>query len=147
MQVAHSVFKYRNIKITAEGQRHLGAVTGLKTLKQKYVQEKIDQWIKKIHVLFKIAWCEPQSAYSGLWFNQRFKHKLIYFMRTIMNTKIQLKELDDVIKTEFLPAITAGINCSDIERRLMSLPPRFGGLGFPILSESSQKEYQFSTIL
>ena len=64
-----------------------------------------------------------------------------------MNTKIQLKELDDVIKTEFLPAITGGINCSDIERRLMSLPPRFGGLGFPILSESSQKEYQFSTIL
>ena len=29
----------------------------------------------------------------------------------------------------------------------MSLPPRFGGLGIPIFSESAQKEYEFSTIL
>ena len=29
----------------------------------------------------------------------------------------------------------------------MSLPPRFGGLGIPIFSESAQKEYKFLTIL
>ena len=68
-------------------------------------------------------------------------------MRTIPNIKTQLKQLDDVIRTEFIPAITGGINCSDTERRLMSLPPRFGGLGIPIFSESAQKEYEFSIIL
>ena len=29
----------------------------------------------------------------------------------------------------------------------MSLPPRFGGLGIPIFSESAQKEYEFSIML
>ena len=33
----------------------------------------------------------------------------------------QLKQLDDVIRTEFIPAIPGGINCSDIERRFISL--------------------------
>ena len=54
---------------------------------------------------------------------------------------------DDVKRTEFIPAITGGINCSDTERRLMSLPPSFGGLGIPIFPESAQKKYDFSTIL
>ena len=38
-------------------------------------------------------------------------------MRTIPNIKNQLKQLDDVIRTEFIPAITEGINFSDIGRR------------------------------
>ena len=70
----------------------------------------------------------------------------MYFMTTIPNIKNQLKQLDDVIRTEFIPAITVGINCSNTERRLLSLPQRFGGLGIPIFSESAQKEYKFSTI-
>ena len=40
VQKAQSVFKNRNIKITAEFQRHLGAVIGLETFKQRYFQEK-----------------------------------------------------------------------------------------------------------
>ena len=65
----------------------------------------------------------------------------------IPNIKNQLKRLGDAIRTEFIPAITEGINCSDTERRLMTIPPRFGGTGIPISPESAQKEYEFSTIL
>ena len=43
VQKAQSVFKDTNIKITTEGQRHLGAVIGSETFKPKYVQEKIDR--------------------------------------------------------------------------------------------------------
>ena len=113
VQKAQSVFKDINIKITTEGQRHLGAVIGSEIFKQKYVQEKIDQWIKELRMLCKIAWYELQAAYSG--FIKGFKHKPIYFMRTTPNFKNQLKELDDVIRTEFIPAIAGGVNCSDIE--------------------------------
>ena len=91
-------------------------------------------------MLCKIAWREPQAAYSG--FIKVFKHKPISFMRTITNVKNQLKQLHDVIRTEFILAITREINCSDIERKLMSLPPRFWGLGIPVFSESAQKEYE-----
>ena len=50
VQKAQSVFKNKNMKIT-EGQRHLGAVIGSETFKEKYVQEKIDEWIKELRVL------------------------------------------------------------------------------------------------
>ena len=93
----------------------------------------------------KIAWCEPQAAYCD--FIKGFKHKPVYFMRTIPNIKNQTKQLDDAIRTEFIPAITGGINCSGIGKRLMSIPPRFGGLGIPIFSRYAQKEYVFSIIL
>ena len=145
VQKAQSVFKDTSIKITTESQLHLFAVTGSEIFKQKYVQDKIDQWIKELRVLCKIAWCEPQAAYSG--FVKGFKHKPIYFMRTIPNIKTQLKQLDDVIRTEFIPAITGGANCSDTERRLMSLPPRIGGLGIPIFLEFAQEEYEFLIML
>ena len=68
-------------------------------------------------------------------------------MRTILNIKTQLKQLDIVIRTEFIPLITGGVNCSDTEGRLMSLLPRFGGPGILIFTESAQKEYEFLTIL
>ena len=84
---AQSVFKDTNIKITKEGQRYLGATIGSETVKQNSV------------------------------FIKGFKHKSKYFMRTIPNIKTQLKQLDDVIRTELIPAITGGINCSETERR------------------------------
>ena len=111
VQKAQSIFEDTKIS-----QRHLGAVIGSETFKQKYVQEKNDQWIKELCVLCKTAWCEPQASYSG--FIKGFKHKPIYFMRKIPNINTQLKQLDDVIRTKFIPAITEGINCSDTERRL-----------------------------
>ena len=40
VQKGQSVFKDRNIKITAECQGHLAAVSESETFKQKYVQEK-----------------------------------------------------------------------------------------------------------
>ena len=136
---AQSVFKDTNIKITTDDQQHLGVVIGSESIKQKYIQEK------NIPMDEQMVWHEPQAVYSA--FIKGFIHKPIYFMRTIPNIKNQLKQLDDVIRTEFIPAITGAINCSDIERRLMSLPPSFGVLGIPIFSESAKKEYKFLTIL
>ena len=46
VQKAQSVFKDTNIKITTEGQQNLGTAMGSETLKQRHVQEKIDQWTR-----------------------------------------------------------------------------------------------------
>ena len=56
-------------------------------------------------------------------------------MRTIPDIPDQLNELDEVITSKFIPAITGGIHCSNIERKLLSLPSKLGGLE----SQSSQK--------
>ena len=42
--------------------------------------------------------------------------------------------------SEFKPAITGGIHCSDIDRKLLSLPSKLGGLGIPIFAEISNQE-------
>ena len=64
-------------------------------------------------MLSKIAWFEPQAAYSC--FVMGFKHKPTFYMRTIPNISSHLKRLDEVITTKFIPAITGGIHCSDKE--------------------------------
>ena len=46
-----------------------------------------------------------------------------------------------------MPAISGGINCSNIERKLLSFPPKLGGLGIPIFSEIADKEYKFSRMI
>ena len=46
-QRAFTVFKDTAIKITMEGQRHLGAVVGPSKYKREYVQNKIDDLITK----------------------------------------------------------------------------------------------------
>ena len=61
-------------------------------------------------------------------------------MRKVPNISKELKKLDDVVRTEFLSAITGGINCSDLERKLLSFPPKLGVLGIPIFSETAERE-------
>ena len=144
-QRAFTVFKDTAIKITTEGQRHLGAVIGSSKYKREYVQNKIDELINEIKVLSMIAKTEPQAAYSC--FITAFKHKPSYIMRTIPDISDQLKQLDELITSEFIPAITGGIHCSDIERKLLSLPSKLGGLGIPIFAEISNQEYEYSLML
>ena len=88
---------------------------------------------------------EPQAAYSC--FIIAFKHKPSCIMRTIPNISDQLNQLDGEIISEFKPAITGGIHCSDIERQLLSLSSKLGGLGILILAEILNQEYEYSLML
>ena len=67
-------------------------------------------------------------------------------MRTIPNISSHLKRLDKIITTKFI-LVTDGINCSDIERKLMSLPPKLGGTGIPRFCDIPDREYEFSQML
>ena len=68
-------------------------------------------------------------------------------MRTILDISDQLNQLDEVITSELIPAITGGIRCSNIERKLLSLSSKLGGLGIPIFAEISNQEYEYSLML
>ena len=58
-----------------------------------------------------------------------------------------LERIDNIITTKFILAITGGKQVSVIERRLISLPPKYGGLGIPIFSEIAEHEYQNSLFI
>ena len=139
---AEEIFRGTGINITYEGKKYLGGFVGTDEGTTKYVEELVTKWVEELRNLTRIAKSEPQSAYSG--FTAGFKHKMTYFIRTIPNLSAILKPLDDVLDNEFIPAITEGHQCSDEERKLLSLPARLGGLGLPIFSELCDREYQNS---
>ena len=94
----------------------------------------------ELHVLSKIANIEPQAAYTC--FLSGYKYNLNYYMWTILRIGKLLRKVDDVILTEFIPAITGGIIITKNERNLLSLAPRLGGLGIPIFEELWEIEHQ-----
>ena len=65
-------------------------------------------------------------------------------MRTISSASTQLKRLDEVVQSEFIPVITDGVFCNKMERKLIALPPKLGGLGIPIFAETSNDEFENS---
>ena len=54
-----------------------------------------------------------------------------------------MKPLDDLINKKFIPSLLESI-ITEEDRKLYSLPIRFGGLGIPIISEISQEGYNAS---
>ena len=62
---AVELFAGYNIQITCEGQRHLGAVFRSEEFRTKYVNEKIQTWVKDVECLARIANEEPQAALSA----------------------------------------------------------------------------------
>ena len=109
---------------------------------EEYVQELLSEWIEQLQELTKIAKSEPQAAYSA--FVSGFQHKMTYFIRTIPDLTDILKPLDDYLTEHFIPAFTEGHILSEADRKLISLPVRYGGLGIPIYQELCTREYNNS---
>ena len=91
-----------------------------KNFKQKYVEEKIKDLIEGLKILNKNAKSEPQTSYSCLVIE--FKHQLTYAKRTVPCISDAVQQVDKLIYTEFIPAITGRI----------FLPPKLDRLGIPI---------------
>ena len=130
---ATAVFEGTDIKVTTSGHKHLGAVVGSSNYRDEYVSERVKEWITEIKILSDIAKSQPHAAYSA------FVHGLTghwsHIMRTIPDIKHLLMPLEDVIHQVFIPSLTGRPACSDIERKILALPPRMGGLG--LLNPSS----------
>ena len=76
-----------------------------------------------------------------------YKHKLTHIMRTIPNISHRLEKIEEVVLTKFIPVVTGGIYVNPDKRYLLSLSPKYGGLGLPIYSEPAGIEFQNSQIM
>ncbi len=65
LKEAKDLFHSTYIKITTEGERHLGAVVGSHKFWKEYIKEKVDAWLKDVKELAQIAEFEPQLTYSA----------------------------------------------------------------------------------
>ena len=127
--------------ITTEGERHMGAVVGSLEFKELYVSKKVAKWIDDIKELSAIAQDEPQAALSS--FTKAISHRWTYIQRTIPNISHLFTPLEEAIRNEFIPAVI-GRSVSDIERRYLALPVRFGGIGISDPTASADIEFNIS---
>ena len=95
----------------------------------------VEQWVKEIKLLSHVALTEPQAAYSC--FTSGYQHKF-------QGIEEYLQPVEETILHYLIPSITGGHICTDNERDLLSLPPRYGGLGLNIITQTAVFEHQNS---
>ena len=82
---------------------------------------------------------KPQAAYAA--FIGDFKSKFTHFLWTVPDIDEYFQLIEDTIANKFIPAISGGSFVNDVERKLISLPTRYGGLAIPIIKDVAKMEY------
>ena len=134
-------FKDTSINVTVQGQKHLGAAIGSREYLEEYVSEKVTNWINDIAKLAEFALSQPQACYAAYTFG--LKHRWTYFLRTLPDIQDLLEPLEDAISHMLIPAITER-KCNQLDRNILALPVRLGGLGLGNPSLEARREYASS---
>ena len=145
LEESTAIFEGTDVTITMEGRRHLGAAIGSTTFIQNYIKQKASTWIRDVEYLSSIAASEPHPAYAAFTHSQI--NKWTYFSRTIPDIEEFLKPLEDTIRQQFLPALTGQNAFKHLERDLMALPVRHGGLGIINPSKNVSTIYEASRLI
>ena len=126
LQSAKTIFEPLGVNVTNTGERHLGAVVGSENFRTAYVREKVNSWVESVNELATIATKEPQYAYSC--YVKGLSHKWTFLQRTIPEVSSLFQPLEEAIRSNLVPALL-GKSVSDLERDIIALPTRLGGLG------------------
>ena len=140
LPAAEDHFRGSGVNITTQGHRHLGAPLGSKSFVEAFIRDKISCWGSEIKRLSEIANVQPQAAYAV--FTHALTNRWTFLMRTVPGTDRLLQPLEEAIRHQFLPAVTGRQGITDLERDLLALPARHGGLGVTIPTNKGQQTVQ-----
>eukprot|EP01024_Parvocaulis_polyphysoides_P048301 TRINITY_DN4596_c0_g1_i1.p2 TRINITY_DN4596_c0_g1~~TRINITY_DN4596_c0_g1_i1.p2 ORF type:complete len:250 (+),score=24.52 TRINITY_DN4596_c0_g1_i1:347-1096(+) len=124
-QEAEKIFENSGINIV-RGRRYMGGFIGDCDEKEKYVQEKIDGWLESLRKLMVAAETEPQASLCAL--QKSLQREWTFLCRVVDDISQLFESIQKLIFDEFLPSV-AGFNLNEHEKKLFSLPCRYGGLG------------------
>ena len=129
------MFRGTAINVTMEGHKHLGAALG----SWSFLEEYVGEWVNEVTKLAEFAISQPQASYAAFTFGLR--HRWTYFLRTLPDIAELLEPLERAINEVLIPAVTDH-TVTKVERDLLGLPVRMGGLGFtdPVVTSSSEYE-------
>ena len=144
-QRTNKIFSGTKIKIASEGHRYLAGIFSAEEFKYTYMGEKVMEWINQLEVLSKIAVVEPQTAHCV--FVGGFKYKVTYTMRTVPDIRKHLEKLDQTVDAKFIPTLTDGHFCNEMERKLLSRPVKYSGMGIVTFCDIAENEYNNSRAL
>ncbi|PFX13573.1 hypothetical protein AWC38_SpisGene22326, partial [Stylophora pistillata] len=139
--LVREAFKDTAINVTVEGQKHLGAVIGSRDYLQDYVNEKVTSWVNEVVQLAEFAQIQPQASYAAYTFG--LKHRWTYFLRTLPDVQDLLEPLEEAISQVLIPAIV-GRKCSKLDRDVLALPVRLGGLSLSNPCHEAAREHASS---
>ena len=127
------------INVTIESHKHLGVALGSRSFLEEFVGEKVDKWVNEVTKLADFAISQPQACYAAFTFGLR--HRWTYFLRTLPDIAESLEPLERAINEVLIPAVTDH-TVTKVERDLLGLHLRMGGLGFtdPLVTSSSEYE-------
>ena len=118
---------------------NLGAALGTQLFTREYVAKQMQKWVEEVKQLATIAESQPHAAYAAL------THGLIgrcsYLSQTVCNISDLLQPLEDAIRHHLISALTGRAGITDLERELLALPTRSGGLGIPNPAKTSQEKF------
>ena len=142
---ASQAFADTGVNVTSEGKRHLGAAIGSHSFTVQYVSRKVQEWSEEVQRLAHVAISQPHAAYAA--FTHGLAGRWTYLLRIIPDVQDLLLPLENVIQQHFIPALTGLPPCSKLERDLLALPVRHGGLGIANPTTLSSPYYQASRLL
>jgi hypothetical protein len=139
---AQALFGQTGVNISVSGRKHLGSALGSTDYIQKFAETKIDEWRKELEALCTVARRDPHAAYAG--FTHGLVSKWQYLMRTVSNISNLFAPLEEVIRLKLIPLLTGRDDISDVERNLLALPCRLGGMGLVNPVAISDEQYTSS---
>ena len=97
----------------------------------------MSNWVIEVATLAEFALSQPQASYAAYTFG--LKHRWTYFLRTLPDIQDLLEPLQNAISQVLISAIT-GRKCNQLDRIILALAVRLGGLGFgnPCLEASHE---------
>ena len=110
-----------------------------------YVESKAQVWVSCLHdfkSLASIALTQPHTAFAAL--ARGLSNKWSYLCQTTPGTSRQLHPVDQVLRSELIPALIRRSLPNDLECKLFALPASLGGLGIEIPSKNADKEFSAS---
>lgn len=108
---------------------------------EAYVKKKVAKWSEQVELLAGVAKTEPHAAYAGFIFGLR--HRFTFTQRTIPGLSEYMDPAESKIRNDFLPALFQR-DFSDLERDLLALPAREGGMSIDNPVKSSDQKYHDS---
>ncbi len=103
------------------------------------------EWKAELEMLFSIAETQCHEAYAAA--THGLAGKWVYLARTTPNIAALLLPLEHVIQIKFLPALSGRAPPHTVQRDLLALPARLGGIGLGDPSKRAHDEFAASVLV
>ncbi len=100
------------------------------------------EWCQELETLSTIAVSQPHAAYAAI--THGLAGRWTYLSRTTPNISEHLSELEGIIQTKLIPALTGRPPPNEAERDLLALPCRLRGVGLSNPASRSPMEFEAS---